>query len=59
MSDKHFVRSDAMDILTKFMRREYDASGLGGLFALRYPKEDMRDIEIWYQMMSYLEEDEQ
>lgn len=59
MSDRYFVRRDAQDILARFMRREHDESGLGGLFAVRNPKEDMRDIEIWYQMMSYLEEDEQ
>lgn len=58
MNDRNFNREAAMDILTRFMRREYCENGLGGLFSLRYPKEDMRDIEIWYQMMSYLEEDE-
>lgn len=58
MDDSRFDRLEAMDILVKFMRRNYEASGQGGLFTLRYPRCDMRNIEIWYQMMAYLEENE-
>lgn len=39
--------------------RTYEASGRGGLFPLRYPEEDQREVEIWYQMSAYLiEQDE-
>lgn len=60
MDDSRFDKEAARDILYRFMRREYDESGHGGLFALRYPnsKIDIRQIEIWYQMMAYLEENE-
>jgi len=58
MDDRRFNMKAAYDILYRFMRREYDESGQGGLFTLRYPKFDMREIEIWYQMMAYLEENE-
>lgn len=58
MDDRRFHKEAACDILCRFMRREYDESGQGGLFTLRYPKFDMREIEIWYQMMAYLEENE-
>lgn len=58
MSDGRFDRDAACDILCRFMRREYDASGQGGLFTLRYPARDMREIDIWYQMMEYLKENE-
>lgn len=59
MDDSRFDRLTTMDILIRFMRRDYEESGQGGLFTLRYPKFDMRNIEIWYQMMAYLEENEQ
>lgn len=58
MDDRRFHKEAVGDILYRFMRRDYDASGQGGLFTLRFPKWDMRGIEIWYQMMAYLEENE-
>ena len=42
------------EILNKFIDRTYRASGYGGLFPLRHPKEDQRKVEIWYQMAAYL-----
>lgn len=39
-----------------FMDRTYTREGLGGLFPLRRPKENQRNVEIWYQMSAYLEE---
>ena len=44
------------DILEVLLRREYRSSGLGGLFPLRRASEDQRDVEIWYQMSAYLNE---
>jgi len=34
--------------------RDYAADGYGGLFPLERPREDQRDVEIWYQMQAYL-----
>lgn len=42
--------------LTNFCERRYSASGKGGLFPLRRPEKDQRDVEIWYQMSYYLQE---
>jgi hypothetical protein len=37
--------------------RTYDYNGgNGGLFPLENPREDQREIEVWYQMMAYLRE---
>lgn len=58
MDDAHFDEAAGRDILCCFMRREYQDNGQGGLFTLRNPRYDMRRIEIWYQMMGYLEENE-
>lgn len=58
--DDHYVECDgfrnvrlALDIL---IQREYEPDGRGGLFPLTCPDDDQRDVEIWYQMMAYLQE---
>ena len=43
-------------IIYKLNKREYMESGLGGMFPLNDHREDQRTIEIWYQMMAYLNE---
>ena len=51
---------DVDDICVKlgiFLDRKYDVNGLGGIFPLRKGAfEDQRNVEIWYQMQSYLME---
>lgn len=46
------------DIIDRFLNREYDADGNGGLFPMRVVNEDQREVEIWYQMNQYLNEHE-
>ena len=46
----------ARAILERFLRREYEPDGRGGLFTIKSGRHDMRKIEIWYQMMWYLDE---
>lgn len=54
--DAHFDKIASADILDRFMQRRYQPSGQGGLFTVSDESVDMRDIEIWYQMMRYLNE---
>lgn len=42
-------------VLERFMNREYEYNGCGGLFTVKYPKKDMRGVDIWYQMCMFLE----
>lgn len=45
------------DVLERFMDRTYDYNGYGGLFPLkRRPPTNQKDVEIWYQLMLYLDE---
>lgn len=45
------------DTLEKLVSRAYDFYGRGGLFPLkRRPPEDQTTVEIWYQLMRYLDE---
>ncbi|MFI5344390.1 MAG: hypothetical protein ACHQUC_09245 [Chlamydiales bacterium] len=43
-------------ILKKLVDRQYEPTGKGGLFPLKNPVEDQRRIEIWYQMMRFIDE---
>lgn len=40
--------------IDKLLRREYEPDGRGGLFTVENSPYDLRNMEIWYQMMSYL-----
>ena len=42
------------EVLADFLDRNYDPDGHGGLFTLRHSNVDLRDVEIWCQMMWYL-----
>lgn len=57
--DHEDTYEDVHEILTRIIRRDYDANGEGGLFPLANPKEDQREVELWYQMSAYLLEDEE
>ncbi|QAU06764.1 hypothetical protein HWC06_gp58 [Gordonia phage Duffington] len=43
-------------ILEEVIWRTYQSNGRGGLFPLRNPHEDQRQVELWYQLSSYLME---
>lgn len=52
----HSDRMKIDDILNRFVMREYEPNGDGGLFPLRRPKHDQRKVEIWYQFCEYVED---
>lgn len=54
MTDNHFDRRFVQDTVDRFLAREYEPDGTGGLFKVSNCKHDLRDVEIWYQMCSYL-----
>lgn len=37
------------------LNHEYDYNGHGGLFTVDNPRQDMRHVDIWYQMNWYLQ----
>ena len=49
-----WVDNDVIGIMDKFMDREYNTDGKGGLFPLKHPSENQLEVEIWYQMNAYL-----
>ena len=46
----------AKEVIFRFLHRQYKPNGEGGLFTLEHPKYDLRNEEIWYQAMWYLDE---
>jgi hypothetical protein len=44
------------NIINKFINRDYDADGHGGLFPLQEPTQDQRRVELHYQAQAYLME---
>lgn len=56
MTDAHFDEQYVEDVVDRFLNREYDRNGKGGLYTVEHCTKDMRKLEIWYQMCMYLNE---
>lgn len=56
MDNEHFDSSICDHIIDKFLNREYQPNGKGGLFTVNRCDIDMRNIEIWYQAMIFFDE---
>jgi hypothetical protein len=55
MTDSNYDYDYVSFILDRFLYRQYDPDGKGGLFILRnHPEVDARSMEIWMQMNWYL-----
>ena len=54
MTDEYFDEQFVEDTVNDFMNFRYAPDGRGGLFYVKNPPRDMRDTEIWYQAMWYL-----
>ena len=49
--DERYVRA----VLIRFMDREYEPDGRGGLFTIYDCDQDLRYVEIWWQLCWYLD----
>ena len=55
-TDENFDELMVEKIMDRVIRRFYSKTGKGGFFPLKNPKKDQREVEIWYQMQSYVTE---
>lgn len=55
MTDNVFDESVVDEIINRFLNREYEPDGAGGLFTIRHCEYDLRTVEIWYQLCWYLD----
>ena len=54
MSDSNYNEWHVNDIVTRFLDRDYEPNGKGGLFTIRGWNRDAREAEIWHQLTAYL-----
>lgn len=54
MTDERFDPYQVDEILERFITRRYYPDGRGGLFTIKNCKEDLRNVEIWMQLLWYL-----
>ena len=55
MHDERYDEAYVKQIVIRFLNREYQPDGRGGLFTIRNCEYDLRDVEIWYQLCWYLD----
>lgn len=53
-TDRDYDQEQIEDVVDIFIWRTYRPDGQGGMFPLRYPPEDQREVELWYQMAAYI-----
>lgn len=54
MTDTNFNEWLVSDAVGRLLNRDYDRDGAGGLFHVRGWDRDMRRMEIWQQLLAYL-----
>lgn len=55
MTDSRYNRLYVDETIDRFLNREYDPDGKGGLFTIEDCDRDLRTVEIWYQLCWYLD----
>lgn len=48
------IQEEVEEVLERVVNRTYSPDGVGGLFPIRHPARDQRNIELWDQMSAYL-----
>ena len=56
MSDDRYDKGKVDNAIARLLNRDYAPDGNGGLFTVRTAKRDLRKIEIWNQLLWYLDE---
>lgn len=54
MNDRHYDRDFVQRTIERFLYRDYEPDGKGGLFWIRNCDRDLRKIEIWCQFNYYI-----
>lgn len=54
MDDKKYDPRKVDEVMERFLRREYEPDGAGGLFKVRNCEDDLRDLEIQYQLYRFI-----
>lgn len=55
MDDANYEPYYVEHVTNRLISRDYEPDGRGGLFYISEPPDDMRNVQIWYQMNWYLD----
>lgn len=55
MIDEKYDEDVVDEIIQRFLDRDYEPDGKGGLFRIKRCTYDLREVEIWYQLCWYLD----
>lgn len=55
-TDRHWNEQTVSEILDLWMERRFRSDGKGSIFPLKYSEKDQKNVEIWQQMLQYLDE---
>jgi hypothetical protein len=55
MIDSKFDINFVDNVIWRFLNRDYEPDGRGGLFTVKHYPQDMRTVEIWWQLSWYLD----
>ena len=55
VEDRGLWSTDEDDVIKRFLDRDYEPNGKGGLFTIKNCRQDLRKVEIWYQLCWYLD----
>lgn len=55
VTDSNYDEQLVDETIDRFLKREYSPDGHGGLFVLRNCRWDLREVEIWHQLLWYLD----
>lgn len=55
MTDRSYDADYVERTVDRFLNRDYEPDGRGGLFRIRNCGKDLRKVEIWYQLCWYLD----
>lgn len=54
-TDDNFHEVFVMEVINRFLNRRYDRDGKGSLFYIPNIEHDMREVDLWYQAMWYID----
>jgi hypothetical protein len=54
MTDELYNRFEVDRVVANLLNREYQPNGKGGLFTIRRCDRDLRTVEIWVQLLWYI-----
>lgn len=54
ITDDRYDEEHVDMVIKRFLNREYEPNGEGGLFTIKKCECDLRDVEIWHQLWWYL-----